>query len=483
MIPQKHRVAIARILSDLIKSDKIIEQSEIKLYNQLQQTFGITQKDRIDAQYITLSRAIMDVRDLDDRDKEELQNALSRTANADNQCVAREALILLTLKYVLYDTDEKYEVISCATNESYIDDKFMVVVDSSEYQDDDTNNIETIIDKLNLWNIEFVYIPQIAEKLKSLDSNYIRSIIRYMNPRFHEKDVEKLYHRLISITTAEFTTQLLGGEMNMPTLKEVEPSLLINYATSNQPYSSQDNKGQTFTEFLRIRIDDYKLEEVRRFIQDYDSILTHRESVRPQIADNYFRYYGFYKVLFDFISQSENGKLITKDVLISPLDRTITFAGYDVKFSPMYIATYTIILQQSIKGHGLPRFPEKDSKKTDYQPLFDELTIAFKKIYRNFTAREELSEDWNFRNNTRNIAACVSHINAAIKRAHLRDESRCLIKQERCQDGMSYYTVNISVDDVFVKNDIKRQRDLKERNPVLAETEIEKTPLKKYLWE
>ena len=158
MSTQKHRVAIARILSDLIKSDKIIEQSEIKLYNQLQQTFGITQKDRIDAQYITLSRAIMDVRDLDDRDKEELQNALSRTANADNQCVAREALILLTLKYVLYDTDEKYEVISCATNESYIDDKFMVVVDSSEYQDDDTNNIETIIDKLNLWNIEFVSV-------------------------------------------------------------------------------------------------------------------------------------------------------------------------------------------------------------------------------------------------------------------------------------------------------------------------------------
>lgn len=481
MSTQKHRVAIARILSDLIKSDKIIEQSEIKLYNQLQQTFGITQKDRIDAQYITLSRAIMDVRDLDDRDKKELQNALSRTANADNQCVSKEALILLALKYILEDDDEKYEVLSCPTNGSYIDDKFMAFIDSCDFPDDDKDDLETITDKLKLWNIEFVYIPQIAEKLKSFDPVYVKSIIQYMNPRFSDKDIEDLYNRLISITTANFTTQLLSGKMNMPTLKEAEPSLLINYATSTQPYSSQEDKGQTYTEFLRIRIDDSKLEEVRRFIQDYDSILTHRESVRPQMADDYFRYYGFYKVLFDFVSQSENGKLTTKEVVINPLNCTIDFAGYVVKLSPMYMATYALILQQSIKGHGLPRFTKKDSENPANQPFFDELTAIFKKIYNTFTFRDNLPEAWNFKSNIRNIAAYVSHINAAIKAAHLRDESRCLITQQT-HDGINYYGVNICVDDVFVKNDIERQKNLMERNPALATAEIETSPLKKYMW-
>lgn len=455
MITHLHRVAIARILSDLIKSDKIIEQSEIQLYNQLQQTFGITQKDRIDAQYITLSRAIMDVRNLDDHDKEELRYALSRTANADNQCVSKEALILLALKYVLEDDDEKYEVLSCPTNGSYIDDKFMAFIDSCDLPDDDKDDLETIIDKLKLWNIEFVYIPQIAEKLKSFDPIYVKSIIQYMNPRFSDGDVEDLYNRLISITTANFTTQLLSGEMKMPTLKEAEPSLLINYATSTQPYSSQEDKGQTYTEFLRIRMDDSKLEEVRRFIQDYDSILTHRESVRPQMADDYFRYYGFYKVLFDFVSQSENGKLTTKEVVINPLNCTIDFAGYVVKLSPMYMATYALILQQSIKGHGLPRFTKKDSENPANQMFFDELTAIFKKIYHTFTFRDSLPKDWTFKTNIRNIAAYVSHINATIKAAHLRDEARCLITQQT-HDGISYYEVNICVDDVSV---LKRKYD------------------------
>ncbi|MBO7194589.1 MAG: hypothetical protein J6V27_00930, partial [Alistipes sp.] len=58
------------------------------------------------------------VRTLDEENKQVLQQALLQTAKADNQCVAKEALILLTLKYILQDTDGKYEVISCDTHGS-----------------------------------------------------------------------------------------------------------------------------------------------------------------------------------------------------------------------------------------------------------------------------------------------------------------------------------------------------------------------------
>ena len=479
MITHLHRVAIARILSDLIKSDKIIEQSEIQLYNQLQQTFGITQKDRIDAQYITLSRAIMDVRNLDDHDKEELRYALSRTANADNQCVSKEALILLALKYVLEDDDEKYEVLSCPTNGSYIDDKFMAFIDSCDLPDDDKDDLETIIDKLKLWNIEFVYIPQIAEKLKSFDPIYVKSIIQYMNPRFSDGDVEDLYNRLISITTANFTTQLLSGEMKMPTLKEAEPSLLINYATSAMPYCLQDSKGQTYTEFLRIRLDDSKLEEVKKFICDYDRIITLRECVRANIADDNFRYYGFYKVLFDFLSHSENGKLLDKDVVFNPKRRTVWLEGKEVKMSPMHISLYAMILQQSIHGHGIPRFSEGDRNNVAFKVYCNDLTKTFRKIYRSFTPGDDLDPEWQFEDHVRNIAGYVSRIISTLKKAHLHNEGRFIPYQHVMQDGMSYYTTNISVEDVYIINDTKKQEDLR-KNKTLTDKEVKQTALLTY---
>ena len=76
MIAHSYRVAIARILSDLIRSDKIIEQSEIQIFNQIQLQFGITQNDRIEAQNITMTEAMMVLRDLDANTKQEVHNAL-----------------------------------------------------------------------------------------------------------------------------------------------------------------------------------------------------------------------------------------------------------------------------------------------------------------------------------------------------------------------------------------------------------------------
>ena len=195
MIAHPYRVAIARILSDLIKSDKIIEKSEITLFNTLQEQFGITQQDRIEAQSITITHAMTCVRDLDDEKKQILQQALLQTAKADNQCVAKEALILLALKYILADTDGKYEVLSCDTRGSYIEDKFIMYIESDEYEDindDILCDLDSICDKLSLWNFDFVYIPNITAHLKEMDSSYIKDIIRYMKPMFNDDIVDIL---------------------------------------------------------------------------------------------------------------------------------------------------------------------------------------------------------------------------------------------------------------------------------------------------
>ena len=450
MITHLHRVAIARILSDLIRSDKIIERSEILLYNHLQHKFGITQKDRIEAQSTTITDAMNCVRELDNDAKQQLQEALLQTANADNQCVAREALILLALKYILEDTDGKYELLSCDTHGSYIEDKFMVYIESDEQEDlnDDIQcNIDAICDKMHLWNFDFIYIPHITQKMKHMDADYIKDIIRYMKPMFNDETVDALYNNLTHITTENFTTELLGAQMNMPTLREAAPSLLINFGTSIVPYCATNHQGHTYTDFLRIRIDDNTsvLQEITRFISDYGNFITDREMVRPATQDNFFKYFGFYKALFDFLAQTDGSTLIDRKVVIDLRHRSLRICGRDVKLSPTQLTTYVLILLQSIRSYGLPHLRTK-AQLAENAKLCSELTNKYRKVYSAFSS---VDNKWVFEENTKNIAANISHIRKKMQEQAILSPDVYLPYQKSIE-GIDYYCTNINIENIYV---------------------------------
>lgn len=450
MIAHPYRVAIARILSDLIKSDKIIEKSEITLFNTLQEQFGITQQDRIEAQSITITHAITCVRDLDDDKKRILQQALLQTAKADNQCVAKEALILLALKYILEDTDGKYEVISCDTHGLCIEDNFMVYIESDENEDVNDEilcEIDAICDKLNLWNFEFVYIPSIREQFVNMETDYVKDIIRYMKPMFNNTTIDALYRKLTSITTESFTTELLCAQMNMPQLRETVPSLLINFGTSvvSNPINAQ--QPNIYTDFLRIRIDDTTHHEVKQFIADYNQIITHRECVHPELVENQFKYFGFYKALFDFLTITNNiGDLLEDKVIIDLSHRSLRIGDSEVRLSPIQLTTYILILQQSIRGYGLPHL-RNQTQIDGNQKLCDSLTAQFRAIYASLGYNHS---DWQFASNTRNIAAYISHISQKL-RNQISISPEVYIPYQVNRDGIDYYTTKVTLDKVYVR--------------------------------
>ena len=463
MIAHPYRVAIARILSDLIKSDKIIEKSEITLFNTLQEQFGITQQDRIEAQSITITHAMTCVRDLDDEKKQILQQALLQTAKADNQCVAKEALILLALKYILEDNDGKYEVLSCDTRGAYIEDKFIMYIESDEYEDineDILCDIEGICDKLSLWNFNFVYIPNITAQLKKMEASYIKDIIRYMKPMFNDEIVDILYDKLTSITTEGFTTELLGAQMNMPQLRESEPSLLINFGTSMVPYCGAKNQGNIYTDFLRIRIDATFIKEINKFISDYGRFITHREYVRPQLVEEQFNYFGFYKVLFDFLAIADGNSLIDHKLIIDLPRKSLWICGREVKLSPTELATYILILQQSIRRYGLRHF--KSSQIADNKKLCDDLTTHFQTIY---SSIEEPNKSWLFADNIRNIAAYIARIKQKLREQVLLSPDVYIPHQRTTEDGLEYYCTNVNTDNVFVRESNKKECLLKDYRP------------------
>lgn len=449
MLSHKYRVAIARILSDLIKADNIIEKSEICLYNSLQEQFGINQTDRREALGVTITQAINCIRELDKETKDILQQALLQTAKADNQCVAKEALILLALKYVLEDTDAKYQVLSCDTTGLHIDDKFMIYIESDEnidLNDDIRCDIDALCDRMSLWNFDFVYIPNITSHLLQMESSYIKDVIRYMKPMFDDDVVDSLYEKLTHITTEYFTTELLGAQMNMTQLRECQPSLLINFGTSLVPYCGGNNQGRAYTDFLCIRIDDTVLAEVHKFIADYGRLITHRECVFPQQDGYQFKYFGFYKVLFDFLSVADAKGLVDQKLVIDLRDRCLRIQGQCIKLSPMELTTYILILQQSVRGYGLPHF-RTQSQLATRRKLCEELTRRFRTIY---LSLGQSNDAWQFEDNTRNIAAYIARIKEKLRKQVMQATEVYLPYQRTIADDMDYYSTNVNTENVYV---------------------------------
>ena len=56
------KIAIARLISDLIKSDDVICKEEIALYNQIVGSFDISQDELYESQFVSQSEAVAYVR-------------------------------------------------------------------------------------------------------------------------------------------------------------------------------------------------------------------------------------------------------------------------------------------------------------------------------------------------------------------------------------------------------------------------------------
>ena len=66
------KIAIARLISDLIKSDDIICQEEIALYNQIVSNFEIIDSELYEAQSISLSDAVSTIQHMTSDDKRKI---------------------------------------------------------------------------------------------------------------------------------------------------------------------------------------------------------------------------------------------------------------------------------------------------------------------------------------------------------------------------------------------------------------------------
>lgn len=309
---KEQRIAMARIISDMIKADNIIEENEIVDMKKLMSKYSITQQDMSDARNVRFSEAVMVLQDMPKKDRKAFFDCIYNIALSDNVCVPKEALLLIALQYCLVEHDRKDSdgnripkpyLISCPAGETSISDQYMVYLENSF---DEERNAEIMQDfklfvtqsRLNGFN--FIYIPKMVEEFKEMDSQYVKDVISYMAPQLSNEVVMDVYDRLCQMTTKEFFHSVLYKKLQVKSIFDAKPSILINIGTSVIPYCATDGSIQYYTEFLCIPIATSTLSLVEEILAFYQS----KVSVKTiTITDNkgQFKYFGFYKALFDFL--------------------------------------------------------------------------------------------------------------------------------------------------------------------------------------
>ena len=350
------KIAIARLISDLIKSDDVICKEEIALYNHIVCSFDISQDELYEAQFVSQAEAVSYIKKMVPSEQRKIYSILHKAAYSDNSCVAREALLLQTLSLTFNDTEEKYKLFSSNIKGWQNLDKYVVYIESDympAINEEILQQYDTIANLLHLWKFEFIYIPKISQALCEMDRSYLCDIIRYMNPRLSSEMLNNLYDRLTNFTTEDFTCDYLTNITQQSLFYDIEPSLFINVGISNVLTLNSTQQDTALVNFLTIRLEDEPncvLNEIRRFLDQYETLITEPEYQRPKRGKGLFRYHGFYKQLFDFLARHHtNGEENT--IMIDIISRRIWMRGVEVQMSATHLATYMFILHQSLCTH------------------------------------------------------------------------------------------------------------------------------------
>lgn len=441
---QIEKVAIVRFLTDLIKSDTVIDTREIELFEKICANYNIESESAlVEAQKMTLSEAATVLCDLTDAEREMLIANLEKLAFADGKCQQTEALLLLAMRCALESSGTG--VIDCCSD--VIDNiaPFTVFYVESDY-DKETNesiklNYRAIENEFRLAGFEFIYIPHKSKEFKMMTKEKLLSIVKHLAPSIASDEVDSVYEKICNFTTTDFCRSLLYNKLGLSCLYDTEPSFFIKLGDSRVSFKPVNN-------YLKYMITGDILDEVRYFVDCYKNIVRDDKIVVNQCGYTYehFEYRGFNKSIFDLIAFP--GKMFESRILIDVAHHRILFEDINVELnlSAYERALYVFLLYANVMGKVVRRNGESTSR-------VERLNMAFNKIY-NMVGKWENDEEKCYLNPSLPIS--LSRIKKQINKLELLDNKKLYIPSTE-DDVLS---VKVDVNKIYVLDSITGKKEL-----------------------
>lgn len=401
-----HKVAIARIFSDLIKADRIIDTGEMECWEKICSKYGIDSDIQVEAASMTFAEGIHVISSADDKRiaSDFLEDCREMTVS-DGFCAHPEALIMITLMLALNPYLEMgVEVISIPRANFNIDLATALYIEND--YDEGINeairqNHRVIFKEFQLAGFHFVYLPNIIDHYKRTDPILFKRILSFLAPSISHEGIGSVYHSLMRMTTGDFCKDILCNKCGISELRSTYPSLLIKISNSfvgELPYSN----------YLKIEVAEDIVEMVQRFVDSFCDLQNSDVYVvnTSEEKDNQFHFHGFYKQLLDIFLVRKN---IRSTVLIDPYRSEISFPEIDAKASGIHRrerALYALLLCQGKDGVSF-KLPRNREAKARYERRIERLQKRYAIIYEMFGGDRELAPDLSVPEIRRPIFACL----------------------------------------------------------------------------
>lgn len=401
-----HKVAIARIFSDLIKADRIIDTGEMECWQRVCAKYAIDKEVEIEAQHLSFADALdaictSGVQGL----KEDLLGDCRAMTTSDGFCAHSEALIMIALILML-DSDHPFSVeVFSLPKASFNIDVATALYIESEYDEETNRSIEknyrTIFKEFQLAGFHFVYLPSIIEHYRNTDSELFHRILSFLAPGMSAEGLENTYKALLKMDTSTFCKDLLCNKCGITDLRNTYPSLLIKIGNSFVGNTSYAN-------YLKIEVDADILTSVQSFVDRFCDMLSSDVYVvnTSEERDSQFHFHGFYKQLLDIFLIRKN---IRSKVVIDPYKEEIIFPDIDIKAKGLHRrerALYALLLCQG--NEGLNFNPPKTSDMLSrYNQRMKRIQARYSSIYGMFGGDSDIAPDLSVPEIRRPIFSCL----------------------------------------------------------------------------
>ena len=373
------RIALARIVYDLIMADKIIDDEEVVKFAKL---FG-EENNRIlfhQAQELTFAKAIkLLTQPSDDNDDNEVirkvhadqrrrqaekaANIVSETASSDGFCAPAEAILLLAIDYFLKKnnaTYTKYDIQSFKLTDIFIGKRFVLYVDNnaSSKSLEVEQNYDLIVNLLASIGFQFIYIPKIVEQYKKKGLEMFKAMSMYIFPDIPEDKVEDVYNNIMQMDTKSFVKDYLNEKLGFDIIC-ARPSLMVMLGRSSVIGKNISDKGlvyETNANFLKINIGEEKVVNVvGDLVHDFNKFVTFNFHIDFNPAKDKLLYHGIHKVFFRMVALAKNNPQ-QYNINISTNLHAVFINDYKLPLAKGKTAIYIMILCRSFFGdkNGLP---------------------------------------------------------------------------------------------------------------------------------
>lgn len=382
------KIAFARILSDLIEADFIVDEEEMDFFEKIisKNGFNISESMLVEAKKMDLAKAVSILKELDVKRREQIIGCLKELALSDGTCVPLEAIQIFALEQAM---EHDAYIYSVPSKDIGIDNMKVIYIENeidTEISKQIESNYRSISNEFALAGFDFVHIPFVVNDYKRMKLEYLRKVVKYMIPSISREKVDDICDDLQNLTTARFCRDLLYKKINIPLL-DVGPSLLIKISESAiiDQYDMEDAERTDYANFLRIELKGDILTGIRNLIDSYHSMINCSIAVNSMPKNHKFMYYGFHRSLFDLIAYGREQKDYKLFFDLTKHQAKVYFEPVDgsgeripIKLNPQETALFVMIVKKSFTGKGLDwreRIPKEEKKKilAEYNKIYSHI--------------------------------------------------------------------------------------------------------------